>query len=85
MADTTLTDRERELLAFERQRWRHAGAKEAAIRDLFDLSPTRYYQLLDQLLDRPEALHAEPQLVLRLRRLREQRMAKRGALRASPQ
>ena len=40
-----LTARERAVLAFERQWWRYAGAKEAAIREEFGLSPTRYYQL----------------------------------------
>ncbi len=51
-----LTDREAAILAFERQWWRHAGAKEQAIRDEFGLSAARYYQLLGALIDRPEAL-----------------------------
>ena len=45
-----LTRREHDVLAFERQWWKYAGAKEQAIRDLFDLSSTRYYQLLNQLI-----------------------------------
>lgn len=65
-----LTDRERELLDFEKQWWRHPGAKEQAIRDRFDLSATRYYQLVNALLDRPAALAYDPALVNRLRRLR---------------
>jgi len=65
-----LTDREREILAFERQWWRFAGAKEQAIRELFGLSATRYYQVLNALIDRPAALTADPMLVKRLRRLR---------------
>ena len=75
IADGTagLTEREREILAFERQWWKYAGAKEEAIRDLFDLPATRYYQLLNALLDRPEALAADPVLVRRLRRLRDSR------------
>jgi hypothetical protein len=68
-----LSDRERAILAFERQWWRHAGAKEQAIRDTFGLSSTRYYQLLNGLLDNPAALAAEPMLVGRLRRLRSTR------------
>ena len=40
-----LTDREREVLAFERQWWKYAGAKEQAIKELFDMSATRYYQV----------------------------------------
>lgn len=68
-----LTEREQLILAFERQWWRHAGAKEQAIRDSFDLSATRYYQLLNGLLDDPAALAHDPMLVGRLRRLRATR------------
>jgi hypothetical protein len=71
--DDGLTDRERQVLAFERQWWKHAGAKEQAIRDLFELSATRYYQLLNALLDNPAALAYDPVLVQRLRRLRATR------------
>ncbi|MFC6015346.1 DUF3263 domain-containing protein [Plantactinospora solaniradicis] len=72
-----LSEREREILAFERRWWKHAGAKEQAIRDAFDLSSTRYYQLLNGLLDNPAALAAEPMLVARLRRLRAARSRNR--------
>lgn len=68
-----LTDRDRRILAFERHWWRHAGAKERAIRDTFNLSATRYYQLLNALLDQPAALAHDPMLVKRLRRLRATR------------
>jgi Protein of unknown function (DUF3263) len=68
-----LTEREQRILAFERKWWRHAGSKEQAIRDAFDLSSTRYYQLLNGLLDKPAAIEAEPMLVARLRRLRATR------------
>lgn len=76
-----LTDREREILAFERQWWKYAGAKEQAVRDLFDLSATRYYQVLNALIDRPEALIHDPMLVKRLRRLRATRQRTRSARR----
>ncbi|WP_433345002.1 DUF3263 domain-containing protein [Micromonospora sp. CA-111912] len=72
-----LTERERRILAFEQQWWRHAGAKEQAIRDGFGLSATRYYQLLNALLDNPAALAAEPVLIGRLRRLRSSRARNR--------
>jgi hypothetical protein len=65
-----LTDGERELLDFEKQWWRQPGAKEQAIRDRFELSPTNYYRLLNTLLDRPAALAYDPVLVNRLRRVR---------------
>ncbi|HEX5494691.1 MAG TPA: DUF3263 domain-containing protein [Mycobacteriales bacterium] len=76
-----LTRREREILAFERQWWKYAGAKERAIRDLFGMSATRYYQVLNGLIDRPEALAADPMLVKRLRRLRAGRQRARSARR----
>ncbi|MEU6203553.1 DUF3263 domain-containing protein [Micromonospora musae] len=72
-----LTEREQAILAFEQQWWRHAGAKEQAIRDVFGLSATRYYQLLNGLLDNPAALTAEPVLISRLRRLRSSRARNR--------
>lgn len=80
-----LTRREREILAFERQWWKYAGAKEQAIRDLFDMSATRYYQVLNALIDRPEALAADPMLVKRLRRLRASRQRARSARRLGMQ
>lgn len=78
---TELSEREREILAFERQWWKYAGAKEQAIRELFGMSATRYYQLLNALLDRPEALRFDPMLVKRLRRLRTTRQRARSARR----
>jgi hypothetical protein len=74
-----LGDRDREILAFERQWWRYAGAKEQAIRELFGMSATRYYQVLNELIDRPEALAADPMLVKRLQRLRAARRQARSA------
>jgi Protein of unknown function (DUF3263) len=73
-----LGEREREILAFERRWWKHAGAKEQAIRDRFQLSATRYYKLLNALLDEPAALAHDPVLVQRLRRLRASRTRTRG-------
>jgi len=76
-----LDRRDREILAFERQWWKYAGAKEQAIRELFDMSPTRYYQVLNALLDKPEAMAADPLLIKRLRRLRTSRQRTRAARR----
>lgn len=76
-----LSERDTEILSFERQWWKFAGAKEQAIRDKFDMSATRYYQLLNALIDRPEALAADPLLVKRLRRLRATRQRNRSARR----
>jgi Protein of unknown function (DUF3263). len=76
-----LNRRDREILAFERQWWKYAGAKEQAIRELFDMSATRYYQVLNALIDTPAALAADPMLVKRLRRLRASRQRQRSARR----
>jgi hypothetical protein len=67
------------MLTFERQWWRSAGAKETAIREQFGMTPTRYYQVLNALVDRPEAIAANPLLVRRLRRLRNARRRGRDA------
>jgi hypothetical protein len=74
----SLPARDREILAFERQWWRFAGAKEAAIRERFEMSATRYYQVLNALVDRPEALAVDPLLVRRLRRMRAARQHQRS-------
>lgn len=78
-----LTERESEILAFEHRWWRYAGAKEQAIRDTFGLSSTRYYQLLNKLIDRSEALEQDPMLVNRLRRIRATRVRDRSVRRAT--
>jgi hypothetical protein len=80
-SDGSLATRDREILAFERQWWKYAGAKEQAIKELFDMSATRYYQVLNALIDTPEALEADPMLVKRLRRLRASRQRARSARR----
>jgi hypothetical protein len=79
-----LSCQEREILAFERQWWKYAGAKEQAIRELFNISATGYYQALNSVIDRPEALAADPMLVKRLRRLRSGRQRARAARRLGP-
>lgn len=76
-----LTDLEQQILTFEHQTWRYAGAKEAAIRDRFGLSATRYYQLLSTLIDRPDALAHDPLTVRRLQRLRDARRQARTSRR----
>ena len=68
-----LTDRERVILDFERSWWTEVGPKDTAIRERFELSGTRYYQLLTELLDDPGALEYDPLVVRRLRRGRERR------------
>lgn len=72
---------DRQILEFERQWWKYAGAKEQAIRELFDMSSTRYYQRLNVLIDYPDALAFDPMLVKRLRRMRSARQRARSARR----
>jgi hypothetical protein len=80
-AAPVLDDRAVEILDFEREWWKHAGAKEQAIRERFDVSPTRYYQLLNRVIDDEAALVHDPMLVKRLRRLRSARQRQRAARR----
>ena len=68
-----LTDRDRAILDFERTWWAEGGSKELAIRERFELSATRYYQLLAELIESPEALDYDPLVVRRLRRVRDRR------------
>jgi hypothetical protein len=76
-----LDERAKRILDFEREWWRYAGAKEQAVRERFDLSPTRYYQLLNRVIDDEQALAYDPMLVKRLRRLRAARQRQRAAKR----
>jgi Protein of unknown function (DUF3263) len=71
-----LSERDMRVLAFERGTWRTPGAKEQDIAEVLGMSSTRYYQVLNQLIDSPEALKFDPVLVKRLRaqRARRQRM-----------
>ncbi len=67
------------MLDFERTWWKHAGVKEQAIKDRFNVSATRYYQLLNELLENPAAMQHDPILVKRLKRLRLYRQRQRVA------
>ncbi len=78
MVMNQLSERDTQMLDFENQYWRFVGAKERAIRQRFDLTPTQYYVLLNELIDRPEALAAKPLLIRRLQAQRETRQARRG-------
>lgn len=78
ITNSGLTELELRILDFERQWWRYAGAKESSIKELFDLAPPAYYQLLNNLIDREAALLIQPMLVKRLRRLRETRTQARA-------
>ncbi len=74
-----LEAREKAVLDFERSWWKHAGVKEQAIKERFDMSATRYYQLLNELLEKQSAMAYDPILVKRLKRLRVYRQRQRVA------
>ena len=77
MAD--LSELETGILDFERSWWKHAGVKEQAIKEHFDMSATKYYQLLNDLLEKPAAAEHDPILVKRLKRIRTYRQRRRVA------
>jgi Protein of unknown function (DUF3263) len=70
---TELSELDKRILAFEQSWWRYPGAKEREILEVFGMPATRYYQLLNALIDRPEATAFDPVLVARLRRQRSRR------------
>lgn len=78
---TPLTDQESEILELEKSWWQYTGAKETAIREKFGLTPTSYYQAVNALIDRPEAMAHDPITVKRLQRLRADRQSSRSARR----
>lgn len=78
-ASVNLSDLEIAILEFEQNWWRYAGAKEASIKELFNMDAPKYFQLLNDLIDREDALALSPMLVKRLRRLREARTQARTA------
>ncbi|MEW1933073.1 DUF3263 domain-containing protein [Rhodococcus sp. NPDC079359] len=77
-----MNEQQRAMLELERRWYTAQGNKEADIAGQFSMSPVRYYQLLNRLLDDPAALAAEPVLVKRLRRIRDSRAVSR---RSAPQ
>ncbi|MEU6174955.1 DUF3263 domain-containing protein [Streptantibioticus parmotrematis] len=76
--DAGLSAQDVALLDLEGRQWRGQGAKERAIRERLGLSSTRYYQLLNALLDDPRAQRHAPALVNRLRRTRQARRERQG-------
>ncbi|MFI8278636.1 DUF3263 domain-containing protein [Streptomyces sp. NPDC085929] len=75
--DKALTVAEAAVLAYEGRTWPGPGAKERAIREGLGMTPVRYYQLLNVLMDDPRALAHAPGTVNRLRRIREAQRARR--------
>jgi hypothetical protein len=80
-AEDVLSERDLALLDLERQWWKQPGSKEQAVRDRFGIGTTRYYQLVNALIEREAALRHDPMLVKRLRRARADRVRTRAARR----
>lgn len=76
-----LSERDREILDFEREWFLHVGAKDRVVRERFGISATRYYQILNELLDSPDAMTEDPMLIKRLQRQRASRQRMRAARR----
>lgn len=68
-----LTERDRAIIEFERTWWSEDSSKESIIRERFELSTTRYYELLGELIDSDDAYEFDPLVIRRLRRLRDRR------------
>lgn len=66
---TALDPADRKLLDFADRRWRNPGAHNDAVARELGLSPTRFFQWLNRLLDEPAALAYAPATVHRLRRI----------------
>lgn len=73
----SLTERDFAILEFERFSWQNSGTKQEAIRRTFSISPARYYQLRDSLIDKPAAIEFDPLVVKRLQRDRKFRRSKK--------
>lgn len=70
MALDSLTAHDKTILDIERRFWATPGGKEIVIVDELGISPVRYYQKLNQLIETEAALAHDPITVNRLRRVR---------------
>ena len=68
-----LPQRDRDILDFERSWWTSTSPKDVQIRERFELSTTRYHQVLNEMLDTEEAMAYDPLVVRRLHRQRDRR------------
>jgi hypothetical protein len=69
-----MSERDRQVLDFEGSWWLFPGPKDRAIREYLHMSATLYYQTIRRLIDDDEAEGYAPLAVLRLRRMRSQRL-----------
>ena len=74
-----LSEVEEAMLEFAGRFYRQPGRQADAIRDEFGVSVTRFWQLVNQLVDTQAALAHDPVLVHRLQQIRAQRDTGRAA------
>lgn len=67
-----LNAEDRAILAFEGGWWTEPGLKIERIRTELNMSPSRYYKRLAELIDSRVAMEHDPLLIRRLRRRRSQ-------------
>jgi hypothetical protein len=77
LPDSELTDRQRDLLDFERAWWQFDESRDELIRARFGSSPDEYDAELDQVLEHPGAMRHDPLVV---RRFQRRRLRRRRAL-----
>jgi hypothetical protein len=63
-----MTDTEMAILDFERQWWRHAGARDQEVTQLWGMTASEYDSRLLAIAVRPEAMTYDPVTVRRIRR-----------------
>jgi hypothetical protein len=71
----------RTILAIERKTWLFPGVKEQRVRADLDVTMTRYYQMVNALIDTELALQIDPATTYRLRHIRDARQRSRSARR----
>lgn len=74
-----IDDLDRRCLDLAARTYVHAGAREQAILEETGLSPTRFWQRVNGLLDQPAAYEYAPVVVSRLARQRRARQRSRAA------
>lgn len=78
-APQPLSDRDILILHIAVRRFPNPGRRDEYILRRFGISPTRFYLELGHIIDRPEALRAEPVIVKHLRAQRDAARARRCA------
>lgn len=76
-----LSEFEAKALEFERGWWQYGATRDLAIRHAMGMNSVRYHLLLTRMLDQEHVWRADPVLVDRLRKLRDERLGERRGTR----